>query len=288
MSHAAGNSTPDPQEPNRHDPENKQHQDEQQQYSQPGSEQSQGWPAYNQQYPGGQYGQQTQEKKTNILGIIGLALGAIGFILACIPGVIFFVWILLLAAFVLGIISLFQKVKFKWMGIVSIALAVIGTLVGVIILVALIGHAVGEEEQSASSSSSSSSKAVNATAHYGDKQTWDDGLSVTATKPTKFKPSEDAFVEGGTPVKMTVTIHNGKDQTILSQQVHLKARSGSSNALPIVDDQQHLSNYIPSDIHPGQDLVLNLGYEVENASDVSFEFKAYSAEMDTYQVKYTN
>ena len=89
-------------------------------------------------------------------------------------------------------------------------------------------------------------------------------------------------------MKMTVTIHNGTDQTILSQQVHLKARSGSSNALPIVDDQQHLSNYIPSDIHPGQDLVLNLGYEVENTSDVSFEFKAYSAEMDTYQVKYTN
>lgn len=87
----------------------------------------------------------TPEKKPrNILGIVALAVAAVGFIFACIPGALIVGWILLPIAFILGIAALFQKDKPKWQGLTAIIVSVVGTIVGVIVFVALAAGAVND------------------------------------------------------------------------------------------------------------------------------------------------
>lgn len=74
-----------------------------------------------------------EKKPRNVLGIVALALAAVGFIFACIPGALIVGWILLPIAFILGIVALFQKDKPKWQGVTAIIVSVVGTIIGVIV-----------------------------------------------------------------------------------------------------------------------------------------------------------
>ena len=53
------------------------------------------------------------KKPKNVVGLVALGLGVLGFILGCIPAVMLLGWLLLFAAFVTGIVGLFQKNKEK-------------------------------------------------------------------------------------------------------------------------------------------------------------------------------
>lgn len=74
------------------------------------------------------------KKPKNVVGLVALGLGALGFILGCIPAVALLGWLLLFAAFVTGIIGLFQKNKEKVTSIIAIALSVIGSVISGIVL----------------------------------------------------------------------------------------------------------------------------------------------------------
>ncbi|MGI9822735.1 DUF308 domain-containing protein [Agromyces sp. Marseille-Q5079] len=75
-----------------------------------------------------------QEKKSrNVLGIVALALAAVGFIFACVPGALILGWVLLPIAFTLAIIAVCLKGKAKWQGFTAIVVSVIGTIVGIIV-----------------------------------------------------------------------------------------------------------------------------------------------------------
>jgi len=79
-----------------------------------------------------------QEKsKRNVLGIIALAVAAVGFLFACIPGALIMGWILLPIGFTLGIIAACLKGKVKWQALTAIITAVIGTIVGIIVFFAI-------------------------------------------------------------------------------------------------------------------------------------------------------
>src|SRR5690606_32080488 len=73
-----------------------------------------------------------------------LAVAAVGFIFACVPGALIVGWILLPIGFILGIIALFQKGKPKWQGLTAIVISVAGTIVGVIVFLALAAGAVSD------------------------------------------------------------------------------------------------------------------------------------------------
>ena len=83
-------------------------------------------------------------KKNNIVALIAMIVGIVGFIFACIPGALIVGWVLLPIAFILGIVSLFLKGNRKWMGIVGIALSVVGTIVGAIVFFFVVATAVDE------------------------------------------------------------------------------------------------------------------------------------------------
>ena len=74
----------------------------------------------------------------NVLGIIALALAAVGFIFACIPGALIVGWILLPIGFILGIISLFLKGQKKWPGLTAIIVSVVGTIVAAVVFFAVV------------------------------------------------------------------------------------------------------------------------------------------------------
>ncbi|MDF2509334.1 MAG: hypothetical protein K0Q52_3193 [Microbacterium sp.] len=98
-----------------------------------------------------------EPKKLSVPGLVGLGLAVLGTILVFIPVVGVVGFILLAAAFIVSLISLFLKGK-KWPGIAGLVLAVVGTIVGVVmsfVYLLAIAQGVSDEMDSLPSSSPS-------------------------------------------------------------------------------------------------------------------------------------
>ncbi len=91
------------------------------------------------------------KKPKNVLGVIALALSAVGFVFACIPGALIVGWVLLPIGFVLGIVALLLKDKPKWQGVTAIIMSVVGTIVGVVVFISLAAGAVSDAIDSTTS-----------------------------------------------------------------------------------------------------------------------------------------
>lgn len=118
---------------------------------------------------GAPYGQPAPEdpKKLSVLGLVGLGLAVLGTILVFIPVVGFVGFILLAAAFVVSIISLFLKGR-KWPGIAGLVLSVVGTIIGVVMsFIYLFAFAQGVSEEIDRLPSSSPSIEASAPAETG-------------------------------------------------------------------------------------------------------------------------
>lgn len=76
---------------------------------------------------------QIVRKEGNTLGIVALTISIIGFICACIPGILIVGWILLPIGFILGIVAAVLKNKVIWPGVSAILVSVTGTIIGVLV-----------------------------------------------------------------------------------------------------------------------------------------------------------
>ncbi|MDT0156132.1 DUF2510 domain-containing protein [Microbacterium sp. ARD32] len=85
-------------------------------------------------------------RRTAVLGFIGLGLAVVGTVLACIPNVLTFAiaCVVLLAAFVVSLIAVFQKGTAKWPSITGMALAVVGGIIGIVVLVVTLATAIAK------------------------------------------------------------------------------------------------------------------------------------------------
>lgn len=83
-------------------------------------------------------------RRTAVLGFIGLGLAVVGTVLACIPNVLTFAFacVVLLAAFVVSLIAVFQKGRAKWPSIAGMVLSVVGGIVGIVVLVITLATAI--------------------------------------------------------------------------------------------------------------------------------------------------
>lgn len=79
----------------------------------------------------------------NVLGIVALAVSAIGFVFACIPGALIVGWVLLPIGFVLGIVALFLKGA-KWPAITAVIVSVVGTIIGFVVFFSVVANAVSD------------------------------------------------------------------------------------------------------------------------------------------------
>ncbi|KDA06078.1 hypothetical protein DC31_12720 [Microbacterium sp. CH12i] len=72
-------------------------------------------------------------QKPSVLGLVSLGLAVLGTIAVCIPAVMIVGWVLLFAAFVVAIVAFFMKGK-KWPAIAGLALSIVGTILGFIMV----------------------------------------------------------------------------------------------------------------------------------------------------------
>ncbi|NLS09874.1 DUF308 domain-containing protein [Nesterenkonia sp. MY13] len=80
----------------------------------------------------------------NALGIIALITAILGTIFACVPGALIIGWILLPIAFILSLASLFLRGKKRGAGLAGLIISIIGTVIGVIVFLAVVSNAFDE------------------------------------------------------------------------------------------------------------------------------------------------
>ena len=88
-------------------------------------------------YPGATATEPAAKRPPHLIAWLGLGAAALGFILACIPGVLIAGWVLLPIGLILSIVAFFFKGA-KWPAITGVILAVVGGIVAVIVAIAVI------------------------------------------------------------------------------------------------------------------------------------------------------
>jgi hypothetical protein len=170
-----------------------------------------------------------QKKKSSVLGYIALAVAALGFIFAVIPGALIVGWILLPVGFILGIIALFVS-RPIWTGIVAVVLSVVGTIVGVIVFFAVVAGAV-------------STAIGDRDVTVGDPN--DTAVSVESAAPAEG-PSNEVGTRGN-PAPLGAPIESA-DWTVVVNSVSLNAAdailaANSFNEAPDAGTEYILVNY---------------------------------------------
>lgn len=96
----------------------------------------------------GPSGQQPADKQRNTIGTVALIVAIVGFIFACIPGALILGWILLPIAFILSIVGLAQSGKKKGTSIAAIILSIVGTIIGILVVIFGIATAIDDAFES--------------------------------------------------------------------------------------------------------------------------------------------
>ena len=91
----------------------------------------------------------------NTLGLIAMIVAIVGFIFACVPGVLIVGWILLPISFILGLVAVFRQGETKWQAVTAIIVAVVGSIVGALVFVVVVADAVDEAVSSQTSAQAS-------------------------------------------------------------------------------------------------------------------------------------
>lgn len=137
-------------------------------------------------------------KQKNVVGLIALIVGIVGFVFACIPGALIVGWLLLPVAFILGIVALCLRGKSKWAGLVGLILSVVGSIVGGIVFFAVVATAFDDAFDDVSGGDTVITEEVTSEDEGASDEepaaTEDDG--ETAEKGTRENPvSFDATIE---------------------------------------------------------------------------------------------
>lgn len=82
--------------------------------------------------------------KRNVPAMVALILAVVGFVFACIPGALGLGWLLLSAAFVVSIVSLFRKGRGKGLGITALVVSIVGSIVGAMVFLSVVVGAVDD------------------------------------------------------------------------------------------------------------------------------------------------
>lgn len=161
----------------------------------------------------------TQKPATSKVGWVALGLAVLGFILAVIPGVSVFAWIVILPAFIVSIVALAKKNSAKAVPVISLILSILAGIVAIIVTVV---SALAVVAGAASSVADSSTATVDeATAGIGQVVTTENGVdftvdAVTCAIPTytsTFGTEETAL---GQFCELSFTIaNNGEQEAIL-------------------------------------------------------------------------
>ncbi|WP_237209764.1 hypothetical protein [Rothia nasimurium] len=259
------------------------------------------------------------KKPKNVVGLVALGLGILGFILACIPGIMFLGWLFLFAAFVTSIVGLFQKGKEKVSSIVALVLSIVGSIVSTIVLIFVVANTVAtdpefeqamkdlesavatpsavasvspgvssSEPAAEDSAAPGSATAIDGVLQFGDTAEFEDGLRLTVSEPrTDYVPSEYAsrLDESLTDyVAFTVTIENGTSEPF-EPLFYAEGNSGGKAVDQIFDSEQNIGSAPSGRILPGESVTFDVAFGVADPASVTLDV---STDFDHDAVLYSN
>lgn len=262
-------------------------------YQQPYGAPTYGTPAGDPQQSGG-------KKPKNTVGIVALALSALGFVLGLFPATALFGWLLLFAGFVTGIVGLFQKFKEKVTSIIAIALSVVGTIASIIAILVFTANTISNDpefeqmmqdvqasisaestpsasaETSAANSDKQGAASLDGVLKFGETAEYNDGVKVTVSEPrTDYTPSDTAAGNDDDALKnyavFTVSIENGSQETFDPGMFLASGNSAGVEADQIFDSEQKMGSAPSTKLLPGDKVTFDIAFAVADAKDITLE-----------------
>jgi hypothetical protein len=107
---------------------------------------------------------------------------------------------------------------------------------------------------------------------FGKSYTWDDGVSVTVGKPTKFKPSAYAVVHKSKRyLKFTVIVVNESNKPIDLGLTYISVKSSNEAAHEVFDSMSGLRGPPVTKVLKGRESKFEVGFGVADPKDMVME-----------------
>ncbi|MDQ0576702.1 DUF2510 domain-containing protein [Agromyces albus] len=231
--------------------------------------------------------------KPHVLGIIALAVAALGFIFACIPGALIVGWILLPIAFVLSIVALFLKGR-KWPAITGLIVSILGTIVGFVVFFTVVATSFDEAFGDIDGLIAEASEAADdledlpvadepveevepepvGNLAFGQAMVWDNGVELTVSAPEAYTPSEYAAgADLANNIVFTMTIVNNSSEN-LEPFPAPRLSSGGQEASQIFDitaEGQDIGIPPTTVILPGESVTWRSAWSVASPNSLTME-----------------
>ena len=107
---------------------------------------------------------------------------------------------------------------------------------------------------------------------FGDKYTWENGLSLSISKPEAFKPSSYAIKgDTGKHVIMTVVIENGTGEDYDPVLSSFTASSSGEESEGVFDDANKLNGSPDTTVKAGKSIKFKIGFSVADPKDITLD-----------------
>lgn len=118
----------------------------------------------------------------------------------------------------------------------------------------------------------SPSETGDATLSFGQSYTWEDGISLTVSKPKPFKPGEHASKEKAKAyVRFTVTVVNKSSKPLDLNLTYITVQSDNKEASTVFDSQADLGGAPSTKLLKGRGAESEIGFGVGNPKDLVME-----------------
>lgn len=130
-----------------------------------------------------------------------------------------------------------------------------------------------DAQTSAESQSEESAEGDDGTHGFGETAAYEDGLSVTVSKPTDFTPSASAFGHDGFPgsVQFTVKVVNNTGASFDPTLIYLTMQSGNTEAEQIFDYDNGMNGSPDTTVLDGRETTFPVAFGVQDPNDLVLE-----------------
>lgn len=111
---------------------------------------------------------------------------------------------------------------------------------------------------------------------FGDKYTYENGVSLSITKPAEYTPSEYAIGISNShePVVFEVTIENNSGEDYDPSMSYFTASSGGEESEQIFDSENGLDGGPTTTVKNGKSIKFKIGFSVADPSDITMDASA--------------
>lgn len=107
---------------------------------------------------------------------------------------------------------------------------------------------------------------------FGEAYNWEDGISITVSKPKSFKPSEYTAVDGAADhLKFEIRLVNSTGKPFDPALVYATLQSGNEEAEAVFDSENGVGDSPSTKLLDGREVKWTVGFGVKDPSDLVME-----------------